>query len=101
MKNVYRGFNVVPGIHGFKVVIGCSELYFGSAEALHRALTRYLDDPQGTEKRFMEDDIRYGTLTPATAAIQEDYGRPATLTEQMSREAPLAPPYVGDAIRQE
>jgi hypothetical protein len=57
----YREFTVTPGMCGFKVKIGCSEAYFEDVFRLGRAISDYLIDPQGVEKCFLGNDIRYNT----------------------------------------
>jgi phosphoglucomutase len=54
----YRDFSVVAGLVGFKVIIGCSEAYFGDVETLAKAIKNYLNDPEGTEKFFIGNDQR-------------------------------------------
>jgi len=61
-KKMYREFTVTPGIAGFKVKIGCSEVYFGGTESLGRAIVVYLNDPQGVEKEFINADQRIGMV---------------------------------------
>jgi hypothetical protein len=63
----YREFTVTPGICGFKVRIGCSEAYFQSASQVGSAITDYMLDPQGTERKYLNVDIRVGgSLEPPT-----------------------------------
>jgi hypothetical protein len=59
----YREFTVTPGLCGFKVRIGCSEAYFCLVGDLVKAIVDYLLDPQGTERKFQNEDIR---LAPPT-----------------------------------
>ena len=66
-KKMYREFTVTPGIAGFKVKIGCSEVCFGDAESLGRAISVYLNDPQGVEKEFVNADQRIGAVPQAEA----------------------------------
>lgn len=40
---MYRKFTITPGMCGFKVEMGCSELYFGHVSALKAAINSYLD----------------------------------------------------------
>ena len=54
----YREFTVTPGMAGFKVKIGCSEVYFGDAKALDLAISAYLKDPEAMEKKMTAGDIR-------------------------------------------
>lgn len=56
----YREFKVTPGLRGFKVVIGCCEVYFDSVQELGQAINSYLYDPQGTEEKMLANDQRYG-----------------------------------------
>jgi hypothetical protein len=56
----YREFIVTPGLCGFKVKIGCSEVYFATAQQLGGAITDYLLDPDTTERKFQNGDIRRG-----------------------------------------
>jgi hypothetical protein len=54
----YREFTVTPGLCGFKVKIGCSELYFEDVVQLGQHIANYLENPQKTERKFQEGDIR-------------------------------------------
>ena len=54
----YREFTVTPGMAGFKVKIGCSEVYFGDAKSLDLAISAYLKDPEAMEKKMTAGDIR-------------------------------------------
>lgn len=60
----YREFAVVPGVVGFKVVMGCKELYFGDVTALKDAIDKYLDDPDATQEEFLAKDQRSGIAMP-------------------------------------
>ena len=68
----YREFTVTPGFCGFKVRIGRSEAYFGSVDNLVTAIENYLQNPQATERKFQNADIRIGgTLEPPAYEAQE------------------------------
>ena len=72
----YREFTVTPGMCGFKVRIGCCELYFDDAGALAAEITDYLDDPQQVERKFLENDARRvnevpGPCDPTTKCTRE------------------------------
>ncbi len=61
----YREFTVTPGLTGFKVRIGCSELYFSNTSALIAEIHNYLNDPQKTERKFQNENIRLsGSMEP-------------------------------------
>lgn len=49
---------MTPGLCGFKVKIGCSELYFSGAGALAAEIQNYLADPQETKLKFQSADNR-------------------------------------------
>ena len=55
----YRDFDVQVGMAGFRVVIGCAELYFSTAKELEKAITRYLRDPVGEEMDYNAKSHRY------------------------------------------
>jgi hypothetical protein len=63
-RDRYREFTVTPGLRGFKVKIGCSEVYFGDAMALCASISAYLHDPRGVEKEYQSKDIRMGGGVP-------------------------------------
>lgn len=67
-KKRYREFTVTPGMNGFKVKIGCSELYFSTAQELANAITAYLNDPQGTEQFYQQADQRWRGILPGVEA---------------------------------
>jgi hypothetical protein len=82
----FRPFEVVPGLSGFKVKVGCSEAYFSTAHELKRAISLYLTNPQAVEESYMKGDLRYGSipvdpapitrLEPVDAPIPSLAGRP-------------------------
>jgi hypothetical protein len=65
----YREFTVTPGLRGFKVKIGCSEVYFADAIFTADAITDYLTNPQGTERKFLTMDIRLNSAPMPTCAL--------------------------------
>jgi hypothetical protein len=58
----YRSFNVTVGVIGFKINIGCAELYVNK-EQLIDLLIRYMNDPDKCEKEILEKDIRKEVTT--------------------------------------
>jgi hypothetical protein len=50
----FRSFEVIPGLSGFKVKVGCSEAYFSTAHELKRAISLYLTNPQAVEESYMK-----------------------------------------------
>lgn len=54
----YKEFTVTPGMRGFKVKIGCAELYFGDTQTLLEAIRLYLQDPIKSVRHFTDKDIR-------------------------------------------
>ena len=90
-KKMYREFTVTPGIAGFKVKIGCSEVYFGGTESLGRAILVYLNDPQGVEKEFINADQRIGAVpqvgAPATGYTPYTIGPIGSLYTQAANSA--------------
>jgi hypothetical protein len=62
----FRPFEVIPGLSGFKVKIGCSEAYFSTAHELKKAISLYLTNPQAVEEAYVKGDLRYGIATGPT-----------------------------------
>jgi hypothetical protein len=62
----YRSFTVIPGLHGFKVKIGCSEVYFSTAQDVQREINNYFNDPNGTSRKFQREDIRFECMPQPT-----------------------------------
>lgn len=54
----YREIRIVPGIVGWKVIIGCSEFYVSSYEDVMDGLRRYFEDPSKAESYYMRKDQR-------------------------------------------
>lgn len=52
-----REFTVRPVLNGYIVSIGCKTLVFSSRERLVRNIERYLEDPTGTERDFLENSL--------------------------------------------
>jgi hypothetical protein len=52
----YRNFSVTAGLRGFKVAIGCKEAYFSTVTEMEKAIHDYLENPEETEKKFLEGD---------------------------------------------
>jgi hypothetical protein len=57
----YRDLKIVPGIRGFKVSVGCTELYFTNYQELLEALRGYFEEPVVQEQRYLDHDLRYGS----------------------------------------
>lgn len=72
-RKKYREFTVTPGVTGFKVKIGCSEVYFSDARVLAAAINDYLSDPQRTEQDFLRTDIRLAVTPPSPGNTPENY----------------------------
>ena len=70
-RSLYREFTVTPGMVGFKIRIGCSELYFGDASSCLEAISGYMKTPQATERRYQRDDQRLGGNLEAPIAVNE------------------------------
>jgi lipopolysaccharide/colanic/teichoic acid biosynthesis glycosyltransferase len=68
-KDRWRAFSVTPGIVGWKIVIGCTEAYFGSAEDCRMAIDQYLTRPRSTEEIYMQNDQRFNG--PTYQAVQD------------------------------
>ena len=76
----YREFTVTPGMAGFKVQIGCSEVYFGDAKALDLAISAYLKDPEATEKKMTDGDMRHKQSNVAIVpGVTSTFGSGGTL----------------------
>ena len=82
--NKYREFKVVPGIQGFKVVIGCSEVYFGDEKDLAISLNAYLSNPEEMEKKMLSKDIRFRGMEPTMGVVEVDERPP--VNERARRE---------------
>lgn len=74
----YREFTVTPGVCGFKVKIGCSELYFSDIRVLSDAITEYLLNPQRTEELYLSRDKRLSSLFPQGQARISGLSTPDT-----------------------
>jgi hypothetical protein len=59
----FRPFEVTPGVSGFKVRVGCSELYFSTPHELKKAISLYLTNPVAVEEAYLKKDIRYSGPT--------------------------------------
>jgi hypothetical protein len=80
----FRPFEVIPGLSGFKVKIGCSEAYFSTAHELKKAISLYLTNPQAVEEAYMKGDLRYrmepiAVPEPPQEASRSLAGQPANV----------------------
>lgn len=90
-----RDFQVKKGVMGYIVNIGCQVAGFSTKEDLLKAITEYVSDPEGTEKKYYKpttlpevDHRQYGIqrLEPATTAACMTAGANTatqTLSEQL------------------
>jgi hypothetical protein len=67
----YREFTVTPGMYGFKVKIGCSELYFSTPEQLSNAIAIYLKTPDVSENFFRDHDHRLNPIPVNVGTIRD------------------------------
>jgi len=56
----YRDANIRVVLNGFIVKIGCSEVVAETPESLLKLITRYLKDPDKTEKEMFKKKMYYG-----------------------------------------
>jgi hypothetical protein len=54
----YRTITIVPGLKGFKVMVGCVEIYLTTYHELLEHLKEYFQDPPCKEKEMLEKDQR-------------------------------------------
>jgi hypothetical protein len=87
MKMKYREFRVTPGLVGFKVIVGCSELYFTDAKKMGKEIMRYLNNPDKVEKEYVKLS---GGTTPPVAPETSHFSSESTWTF-----APVDPPGSG------
>ena len=86
VRKTYREFTVTPGMSGFKVKIGCSEVYFTTAEKCALAVHGYLLNPQETEKLYQSTDQRGNKLAcPTENDVVSDRARANLQTEATGR----------------
>lgn len=52
-----RTIGITPALNGFIVVVGCQTLTFNTREELLRELRGYLENPEETEKRYVETGL--------------------------------------------
>jgi hypothetical protein len=57
-RKKYRDILITPGMVGFKVKIGCAELYYANPKTLLKDLVRYLREPDITTREFLSKDQR-------------------------------------------
>lgn len=87
----YREFTVTPGITGFKVKIGCSEVYFSEASGLSLAITSYLSNPQAAEKEFLGRDMRFNGAIPTAGPLNPYETTPEAMAQALAmRDANVA-----------
>ena len=73
----YRKFTVEPGLNGFKVKIGCAEVYFSNKEDLLKGISDYLFDPIKTENIMLSGDMRCGSILIEGCGIEAQPERSA------------------------
>ena len=63
-----REFIVRKGCLGYTITIGCQVCGFTKVKELKKAICEYLDDPEGTERKYYSDkgyaEVRDPYLTP-------------------------------------
>jgi hypothetical protein len=65
----FREITITPGVSGFKVKIGCSEVYFSGWNDLLCELTKYYKNPHKTEEYYLLCDHRKKDTQWGTGAI--------------------------------
>lgn len=57
-----RAFTIRPVLNGYIVDCGCQTLVFASNEALLDAISKYVTEPQKTERYFLENSLHSGLV---------------------------------------
>jgi hypothetical protein len=52
-----RDIKIHPVLNGFIVEVGCQTVVFDSLVKLNRAIHDYFTDPEGTEKKFIDEAV--------------------------------------------
>jgi hypothetical protein len=96
---VVRDIKIHPVLNGFVVEVGCQIVVFDSLVKLNRAIHDYFTDPEGTEKKFIDEAVndvhdprtpRDGLASPDTIRrrLNETLNeRPRTATETLMNQA--------------
>jgi hypothetical protein len=75
----YRGITISPCLNGFVCTIGCQTAVFESCDSLLSALEKYLNNPDKTEKEYMEATrIRLQDLQPVASSNRSFASQPST-----------------------
>lgn len=68
-----RAFTIRPVLNGYIVDCGCQTLVFASNEALLDAISKYVTEPQKTERYFLENSL-HSDLVPNEVPSQGEPG---------------------------
>lgn len=69
MSKHIRPVEIKPTLNGYLVKVGCQHLSFHSRTELIAELSRYLEDPDATEKRYRAEAINRTLITDEAATL--------------------------------
>ena len=58
----YHNVQILPVLNGFIVNVGCQTAVFDNVDKMAMELGMYYKDPEGTEKRYRENSLAFGSM---------------------------------------
>lgn len=90
--NMAREVTIRPVLNGFVCQVGCQLVVFNDTKSLGRAVEEYFDNPEQTEKRYLEKAVNKIAVCPPPTASEP------CRDDQVRQQAP-APPQMEGRLR--
>ena len=90
-RKFYRPVTITPVLNGFIVKVGCSQVVFTDEDDFIDAFSKWIKDPQGTERSYQKNAINDGPVPTEAPTLGAEGPRAEQRAANRSRLEEIAP----------